>query len=47
MELPVPVIKFIKKLKINSAEYVFAIATLAGSPHRGFTSIKKMLKKKG
>jgi hypothetical protein len=43
--LPAPVANFIKKLELASARYVFAIATRAGSPHRAFDVIDKILKK--
>jgi len=44
---PAPVMKFIKKLDLRSAEYLFAIATRAGSQHRAFIDLKNILKKKG
>jgi len=45
--IPVPVRNFIKKLDLKSAKYIFAIATRAGSPHRAFIDIEKILKKRG
>jgi hypothetical protein len=47
MTVPVPVKKFIKKLNVNSTEYLFAIATRAGTRHNAFISIDKLLEKKG
>ena len=44
---PAPVIEFLKKLDLKSAEYIFAIATRAGSQHRAFADLKKVLGKKG
>lgn len=44
---PVPVRKFLKKLDLRSAEYIFAIATRAGSQHRAFNDLEKILKKSG
>lgn len=44
---PAPVMEFLKKLDLKSAEYIFAIATRAGSPHRAFIDLDKILKKKG
>jgi hypothetical protein len=43
---PAPVIDFVKKLNLKSAEYIFAIATRAGSQHRAFIDLEKTLKKK-
>jgi len=45
--IPVPVKNFIKKLDLKSTKYMFAIATRAGSPHRAFIDIEKILKKRG
>lgn len=45
--VPTMVIDFLKKLDLKSAEYVFAVATRAGSQHRAFADLKKILKKKG
>jgi len=44
---PAPVVKFIKKPDLSSAEYIFAIATRAGTQHRAFIDIENILKKKG
>ena len=44
---PAPVMEFLKKFDLKSAEYIFAIATRAGSPHRAFIDLDKILKKKG
>jgi len=45
--IPVPVKDFLKKLDLTSTKYIFAIATRAGSPHRAFVDIEKILKKRG
>jgi len=44
---PVPVRKFLGKLDLESAEYTFAVVTRAGSQHRAFKDIEKILHKKG
>ncbi|AXV40299.1 EFR1 family ferrodoxin [Methanobacterium sp. BAmetb5] len=44
---PGPVRKFIDKLDLKSAEYIFAIATRFGTPHRAFIDVENRLKKKG
>jgi hypothetical protein len=44
---PAPVMEFLKKLDLKSADYIFALATRAGSPHRAFIDLDKILKKKG
>ncbi len=44
---PAPVMEFLKKLNLNSAEYIFAVATRAGSQHRAFIDLENILKKKG
>jgi len=44
---PAPVMEFLNKLDLKSSEYIFAIATRAGSPHRAFIDLDKILKKKG
>jgi ferredoxin len=44
---PIPVRKFLRKLDLRSAKYIFAIATRAGSQHRAFIDLDKLLKKKG
>jgi len=44
---PAPIIEFLKKLDLKSAEYIFAVATRAGSQHRAFIDLEKILKKKG
>ena len=44
---PAPVMEFLKKLDLKSIEYIFAIVTRAGSPHRAFIDLDKILKKKG
>ena len=45
--IPVPVKDFLKRLDLTSTTYIFAIATRAGSPHRAFIDIEKILKKRG
>ncbi|MBA7548374.1 hypothetical protein ES705_40828 [subsurface metagenome] len=47
MAIPTPVKFFIKKLKLDSTKYIFAITTRLGSPHTAFTDIDKILKNKG
>ena len=44
---PAPLMEFLKKLDLKSAEYIFAVATRAGSQHRAFIDIGKNIKKKG
>ena len=44
---PFPVLEFLKKLELESVNYIFAIATRAGSQHRAFKDLEKILKKKG
>ena len=44
---PAPVMEFLKKLDLKSSEYIFAMATRAGSQHRAFIDLEKILKKKG
>jgi len=44
---PAHVRKFLEKIDLKSAEYVFAVATRAGSQHRAFIDLEKILKKKG
>jgi ferredoxin len=43
---PAPVIKFLKKLELKLAQYIFAVATRAGSQHRAFIEIENILKRK-
>lgn len=45
--VPAPVLKFLKKLDLKSAEYIFTIVTRSGSQHRAFIDMENMLKKKG
>jgi ferredoxin len=47
MMLPVPVIKFLKKIQFNSCSYIFSIVTRAQSPERAIHSVEKRMKKKG
>lgn len=45
--IPRPLMEFLKKINLNSADYVFAAATRIGTRHRAFIDIEKILKKKG
>lgn len=47
MTIPIPVKKFLKKLNLKSASYIFAIATRAGTQHIAFVEIEDILKKRG
>lgn len=40
---PAPVVDFVKKLDLSSAEYIFAVATRAGSQHRAFKDLDNIL----
>lgn len=42
---PAPVIEFLKKLDLKSVEYIFGVATRAGSQHRAFTDVDSVLNK--
>jgi flavodoxin len=44
---PIPVRKFLKKVDLGSAEYLFAIATRGGTKFLGFPKIEKLLGKQG
>ncbi len=44
---PAPVMEFLRKLNLTSVEYIFAVATRAGSQHRAFVDLEKILKKEG
>ncbi|MGZ7108733.1 MAG: EFR1 family ferrodoxin, partial [Methanobacterium sp.] len=44
---PAPLMEFLKKLDLKSVEYIFAVATRAGSQHRAFNDVENILKKKG
>jgi ferredoxin len=44
---PGPVRKFLEKLHLQSAEYIFAIATRSGTQHRAFIDVENILRKKG
>lgn len=46
MTVPIPVKKFIKKLDLRSAGYIFGVATRGGTKHRAFTEIEKILRTK-
>ncbi len=45
--LPFPVQEFLKRVDLQSASYIFAIATRGGSPCRVFKELDNMLRKKG
>ncbi len=45
--VPAPVEKFLKKLKLESAKYIFSVATRLGSFSVGNINVSRMLKKKG
>lgn len=47
MTIPIPVKKFVKKLDLKSAQYIFGIATRGGTKHNAFVEIEKVLDKKG
>jgi len=47
MTISIPVKKFIKKLNLKSASYIFAIATRSDTSHRAFIVIENILTKKG
>ncbi|RXA14366.1 ferredoxin [Methanosarcina sp. MSH10X1] len=47
MTVPIPVKRFIKKLDLKSARYIFAVATRTGTQHIAFIEIEKILKKRG
>lgn len=46
MTVPIPVKRFVEKLKLKSANYIFAVATRAGTKCFAFTRINKILKAK-
>ena len=46
LTIPLVVKKFLRKIDLTSAEYIFAIATRASTTHRAFYKIEEMLKKK-
>ncbi len=47
MTVPIPVKHFIKKLNVESARYVFAVATRVATKCLGISKIEKILKRKG
>ena len=47
MTIPIPVKTFLKKLNLQSAHYIFAIATRGGTKCFAFSKIDDLLKKKG
>ena len=46
LTIPIAVKKFLMKIDLNSAEYIFAVATRYGTIFRGFEKIDQILKKK-
>lgn len=40
---PAPVVDFVKRLDLSSTEYIFAVATRAGSRHRVFKDLENIL----
>ena len=45
LTIPIAVKKFLKKIDLTSAEYIFAVATRYGSVFKGFEKIDQLLKK--
>lgn len=45
--VPFPVKEFLQRVKMQSASYIFAIATRGGSPCKVFTDINRIINKKG
>jgi NAD-dependent dihydropyrimidine dehydrogenase PreA subunit len=45
--VPAPVVKFLEKLKLESAKYIFSVATRLGSFSVGNINVSRILKKKG
>ncbi len=46
LTIPIAVKKFIKKIDLTSAEYIFAVATRYGTVFKGFEKIDQLLKRK-
>lgn len=46
LTIPILVYKFVKKLEIDNANYIFSIATREGTVFKGFTRIESLLRKK-
>ena len=44
--IPLPVKQFLCQINFDNVKYIFIIATRMGTPHRSFTDINKILKKK-
>lgn len=42
-----PVVKFLKKLKLNKEQYIFAVATCGGTPGNTLVQLQKLIKKAG
>lgn len=47
MTFPIPIKNFLKKLKLKSVKYTFAVSTRAGTKNYVFDRIRKILKRKG
>lgn len=47
MTIPIPITKFLKKVNLKSAGYIFAVVTRAGSKCLGFSRMDKILAGKG
>lgn len=45
--IPIPVRKFLRKLKLDSVEYIFAVATRGGTIFKGFETADSLLAQKG
>lgn len=42
-----PVVKFLKRLKLNKEQYIFAVATCGGTPGKTLVQLQKLIKKAG
>ncbi|MFZ5351444.1 MAG: EFR1 family ferrodoxin [Bacillota bacterium] len=47
MSMPIPVKSFLKKVNLNPAKYLFAVATRGGTKCMAFKQINRMLKRQG
>jgi ferredoxin len=47
LSIPIAVRKFVRKLDIDSADYIFAVATRHGTVFRGFQTLERLLRRKG
>lgn len=45
--IPIPMKQFVRKLDLESAEYIFAVATRGGTKHNAFVVIEKALRRSG